>query len=298
MKRLLTVFLAAVLLSGMVMVGKAQAINLNLNYWHKAVTSQGVSYLSDHEQPYLWGVAQVGEIRPHLFSGPNQNIVAGPWDDPLYSTNGDGYLALRFGNLLGTQSADNVSYFGASNMGTSYLELWWSDTNAYIPAMMSGPNPGGLGAYDTFAQDMPTGSTLLLSAIFQPGALWVEETATTGNPIADQTDLFRANLNPADARAETLGYLDVVGGLWAELLQVGLHLSNYDALLADIGRDRGFDLRLEASNISMNPLYGWNFSIESGSATYYVIPEPGTILLLGLGLLGLAGVARIRRREG
>ncbi len=90
------------------------------------------------------------------------------------------------------------------------------------------------------------------------------------------------------------GNIDAADGLWAAAFN-----SNYfDTLLgertADITFKNSYDdvAAWNGVGVGGEPIFG---AVSDDPARVYVVPEPGTIILLGLGLLGFTGLCR--RRE-
>jgi len=263
MKKLLTLFLATFLLSGALGVGIAHSDTIFVP-GENTFYMKGDSYF-EQEAGELWGLFRVQVTDPASWSFGD----------------GDQYLTIRFGGLFETEGFyEGIP--GVAQYEAGLAEVWL--TTGYDPfadSVAGGPGTYGYNSgADTwgFGDLMAThaSSQLVLSAEFDTsGSLNYEF------PLLESTTSFIGQTNALETLIQTRAYLNVVGGLWAELFDTSMF---YDS-----------DLRLEASNIILDETGNWSFYSESASVVANVVPEPGSALLLGFGLSFVAYVSSRRR---
>jgi hypothetical protein len=148
MKRLLTLFLAAMFLSGMLMVGKAQAFSFEINQEYNFLSSGDTYFKQFNDNAELRGILSVSRI-------DNTGTGNAVWTE---GTGGD-YLNVVMYDLYAvngfTDDPSGIGYFTGG-----IIELWLNTSQEdFENAIAVGP---GADQGDEFAQDITNNGELLL----------------------------------------------------------------------------------------------------------------------------------------
>ena len=115
-----------------------------------------------------------------------------------------------------------------------------------------------------------------------------------GNPVGPNSVSVPPGTVLADADATLLVYTQL--GLQLQLEVPNASFQTIDLVLGSVidGQTLSGDSIRRISLVNQGPIYSGVFL---GEITALVVPEPGTALLMGLGLIGLARSGRVARRE-
>jgi hypothetical protein len=203
--------------------------------------------------------------------------------------------------FLGRQLYAN-GYTGAIDLGHFNLFQMNPDTGAttligspgYIFAGMAGGPDGYLyGAYkDFYKVDPSTGVATLI------GSLGNNLTIAGDIAFGPNGVLYASFDRPYNTLSDGLGAIDINTGSATLVGPIGfdgvVNLSFKDGVL--YGGDRSGQLLTIVTSTGQGTLVGTDTHVYLGGMTTSPVPEPSTMLLLGSGLIGLAGYGRKKFR--
>jgi len=228
-----------------------------------------------------WGIFEVSTLAAGDTTNDPQNFD--PVSPPFWAGLDGGEIT---GMWAGVQHNLADPAAGLNGMGGS-MYFYYDDTP---DAQLGSATPGQRTGDFTFTNF--TDGVLLAKIDFLPGGI-------TGDPLTTLTGTSVPTGTGFSGIADSFATIDMAaGGLWAERLD-----SNYFNTL--LGNNTA-DMRLKTSYWG-GPAHSWNGTDAQGNPIFgatsadpalaYVVPEPSTIVLLGMGLLGAGFVARRRNKK-
>ncbi|WP_227816460.1 PEP-CTERM sorting domain-containing protein [Nitrogeniibacter aestuarii] len=242
-----------------------------------------------------WGVFNISSIQSGAVATPNQDISGGSTyfaDDGLSDIFGQGQVSGIFYGLTLTS--------GTTATG-GWIDLYWEDAadDDITNADLSGANfPGRTAANQA---GIFTDGTFLARLKFDTGIISGDNTTTLVSDV-DLTTLTGSGL--ADSFGSVVdinndGVINSLDGEWAGVLNSDWFFvdTNGNGIFGEDGETR--DLRfstffnlLPNTSAWADPANGTVALRSNDPGRAFVVPEPGSLALLGLGVLGLAGARR------
>lgn len=206
----------------------------------------------------------------------------GVWEN-FWSQTEDEWIIGHFWGLSDNQliynEDDNIFRF---NEIGGHINLYKSTTGLDLTAA---PNP--VPDYDGLLDsELPDWN--IWNGYGDMGDLWLSADFTPGTLIGDSTTTYTEILTglTLPPSGTTNAYLDVTGGSVGERLDT-------DGFITGIGTKADLDMSVDLTGNQTQS--GWNIGEDPVLAN--VVPEPTTLILFGLGLLGFAGIARKKLKK-
>lgn len=235
-----------------------------------------------------WGIFDVSSITLGDFTSDPQNFDPATGGQIWAADLSTGEFTGMFGGITVLQAGEPGYVAGELNAVGGWLDLYY---DADDDGDLAGALPTDRTAEDGFTGF--TDGTLLARFNFLLGGIGPDISITGDSVPTVGTNFAGIALSfgtVADVNGD--GNIDAADGAWAEAL-------DSDYFHTELG-DNTADIRFR--NIYEGPLPTWNGTDDiigassTDPARMVIVPEPTTMALFGLGLLGVAGISR-RRKE-
>jgi hypothetical protein len=234
----------------------------------------------------IWGIVSMQGVYTLIDGQPELQNLSG---DAYYNPGDDGkyYYGVFGGVTVISITNNNEVRLGVDPTSPegAYLKIYEHDsTGAYDADVLAGPNVAGDGHWNTFGTNIISDGTLFLDLVYSPLTLANYDAGYVAGEL-ELITLSSATVGAAEA------YFDIIGGSGAGLFESNSFPFSFPGIPGSYA-DLKLVSDLTAQFVGGNWQSLWTASSEDPVTGVGVIPEPGTMLLLGTGLIGLAGVGR------
>ncbi|HEV6968185.1 PEP-CTERM sorting domain-containing protein [Roseateles sp.] len=247
--------------------------------------------LTTGSNEFNWGVFNVSSVQAGGVATDHTDISGGT----TYFA--DGLSGGQIHGIFYGFQLNCANPVGCTKLTGGYIDLYWTDgngliTNSDLNGNYSFANRTGFNQMGKFTQ-----GTLLARLGYQAGAI-TGDTTTTVTSSVDPLNFSGVGL--ADGFASVMdvngdGVIDAADGAWASVLDSNWFYTDPTGTGAIAQRDLRFSTFYQNMDKWDNGPFVQGLR-SNDPARAFALPEPGSVTLVGLALLGL-GAAR-RRRQG